>query len=56
MLVQPDTRSFATAATDPDTDAGGKVLEDLARASLKTRDVVIYSGHSGPFYGFALAN
>lgn len=43
-------------ATDPDTDAGGKVLEDLARASLKTRDVVIYSGHSGPFYGFALAN
>ena len=43
-------------ATDPDTDAGGKVLEDLARASLATRDVVIYSGHSGPFYGFALAN
>ena len=42
--------------TDPDTDAGGKVLEDLARASLKTRDVVVYSGHSGPFYGFALAN
>lgn len=43
-------------ATDPDTDAGGKVLEDLARNSLATRDVVIYSGHSGPFYGFALAN
>jgi hypothetical protein len=43
-------------ATDPDTDAGGKVLEDLARASLATRDVVVYSGHSGPFYGFALAN
>jgi len=43
-------------ATDPDTDAGGKVLEDLARASLATRDVVIYSGHSGPFYGFALAD
>jgi hypothetical protein len=42
--------------TDPDTDAGGKVLEDIARAALKTRDVVIYSGHSGPFYGFALAN
>lgn len=42
--------------TDPDTDAGGKVLEDLARASLATRDVVVYSGHSGPFYGFALAN
>jgi hypothetical protein len=43
-------------ATDPDTDAGGIVLEDLARNSLKTRDVVMYSGHSGPFYGFALAN
>jgi hypothetical protein len=43
-------------ATDPDTDAGGKVLEDLARTSLATRDVVVYSGHSGPFYGFALAN
>lgn len=42
--------------TDPDTDAGGKVLEDLARASLAKRDVVVYSGHSGPFYGFALAN
>lgn len=43
-------------ATDPDTDAGGRVLEDLAKASLATRDVIIYSGHSGPFYGFALAN
>lgn len=42
--------------TDPDTDAGGKLLEDDVRASLQTRDVVIYSGHSGPFYGFALAN
>jgi hypothetical protein len=43
-------------ATDPDTDAGGKVLEDIARASLAKRDVIMYSGHSGPFYGFALAN
>jgi hypothetical protein len=42
--------------TDPDTDAGGIVLENDMRASLKTRDVVVYSGHSGPFYGFALAN
>lgn len=42
--------------TDPDTDAGGKVLEDEARNSLAKRDVVVYSGHSGPFYGFALAN
>ncbi len=42
--------------TDPDTDAGGKVLEGLATASLAKRDVIMYSGHSGPFYGFALAN
>ena len=43
-------------ATDPDTDAGGVVLEDLAMGSLASRDVIVYSGHSGPFYGFALAN
>lgn len=42
--------------TDPDTDAGGVILENEARNSLKIRDVVMYSGHSGPFYGFALAN
>jgi len=43
-------------STDPDTAAGGKVLEGLAMESLAKRDVIIYSGHSGPFYGFALAN
>jgi hypothetical protein len=42
--------------TDPDTDAGGKVLEGEMRDSVKKRDVIVYSGHSGPFYGFALAN
>jgi hypothetical protein len=42
--------------TDPDTDAGGKVLEAEMRDSVKTRDVIVYSGHSGPFYGFALAD
>ncbi|MCA9547812.1 MAG: lamin tail domain-containing protein [Myxococcales bacterium] len=42
--------------TDPDTDAGGINLEDDMRASLAERDVVVFSGHSGPFYGFALAN
>lgn len=41
---------------DPDTAAGGKKLEADMRASLASRDVIIYSGHSGPFYGFALAN
>lgn len=42
--------------TDPGTDAGGRVLEEDMRASLASRDVIVYSGHSGPFYGFALAN
>lgn len=43
-------------ATDPDTDAGGRLLEDLMRASFRDREVIVFSGHSGPFYGFALAN
>jgi hypothetical protein len=43
-------------ATDPDTAAGGKVLEADVRSSVATRDVVIYSGHAGPFYGFSMAN
>ncbi len=42
--------------TDPDTAAGGRQLEDDMRESLRTRDVIVFSGHSGPFYGFALAN
>jgi hypothetical protein len=42
--------------TDPDTDAGGKVMERDMFSSLTDRDVVVYSGHSGSLYGFALAN
>lgn len=42
--------------TDPDTDAGGRALEEDMLASFKNDDVIMYSGHSGPFYGFALAN
>ena len=42
--------------TDPDTDAGGEQLEADMRHSLAHRDVIVFSGHSGPFYGFALAN
>ncbi len=44
------------AGSDPDTAAGGKQLEADMFTSLKSREVVIFSGHSGPFYGFALAN
>lgn len=42
--------------TNPDTDAGGRVLEGDMRRSFKEREVVVYAGHSGPFYGFALGN
>lgn len=43
-------------STDPNTDAGGKRLEADMFASLKSRDVIVYSGHSGSLYGFSLAN
>jgi len=42
--------------TDPDTDAGGIQLEKDMLTSLKSRDVIIYAGHSGSLYGFALSN
>ncbi len=42
--------------TDPGTAAGGKVLEDDMRQSFKDKEIIVYSGHSGPFYGFALAD
>lgn len=42
--------------TDPDTAAGGIVLENDMRESFRSREVIIYSGHSGYLYGFALAN
>lgn len=57
--VRVEVRLFyghAGGDTDPDTAAGGRQLEADARTSLATRDIIIYSGHSGPFYGFALAN
>lgn len=44
------------AATDPDTAEGGKQLEADMLESLAKREIVIFNGHSGPFYGFALAN
>lgn len=42
--------------TDPDTDEGGRLLEEKMIESLESDEVIIYSGHSGPWYGFALAN
>ncbi len=41
---------------DPDTDAGGRVLDADLRRSLRESDVIVFSGHSGPFYGFSMAN
>lgn len=41
---------------DPDTSAGGKVLEADMRDSFAKKELIIFQGHSGPFYGFALAN
>jgi Lamin Tail Domain len=42
--------------TDPDTDAGGIILENDMINSFENREVIVYSGHSGPLYGFALGN
>ncbi|MFT7582626.1 MAG: hypothetical protein ACI9MR_004308 [Myxococcota bacterium] len=44
------------ADTDPNTDAGGKQLKRDIIESLKTREVIVYSGHSGPFWGFSMGN
>jgi hypothetical protein len=45
-----------TAGADPDTDEGGAKMEAQMYASLADRDVIVFSGHSGNYYGFALAN
>jgi hypothetical protein len=46
----------AKANANPTTDAGaGNLMSDL-KASLKTRDAIIFTGHSGYTYGYALAS
>ncbi|MFU8803150.1 MAG: lamin tail domain-containing protein [Bradymonadaceae bacterium] len=42
--------------TDPDTDAGGRTLEEAMVESFRVNEATVFSGHSGPWYGFALAN
>ncbi|MGE5183670.1 MAG: hypothetical protein ACM31C_16475 [Acidobacteriota bacterium] len=44
------------AENDTETDAGGKVLEADVRESFKKRDVIVFEGHAGPFYGFSMAD
>jgi len=44
------------STTDPDTAQGaGNLKKDLIK-SLETREVIVYSGHSGPFWGFSMGN
>ncbi len=57
--VEVEVRVFygrSGSETDPDTDEGGIALEEDVRASFADRDAIVYSGHSGPFYGFAMGN
>lgn len=55
-LHHPGDASQNVPGPDPDTDEGGRELEADVRESLKSREVIIWAGHSGPLYGFALAN
>lgn len=55
-LYHPGDAAQNVPGPDPDTDEGGRELEADARESLKSREVIVWAGHSGPLYGFALAN
>lgn len=44
------------AGPDASTDTGAQQMERDMRDSLANSDVILFSGHSGPYYGFALAN
>jgi hypothetical protein len=45
-----------TDGYDPETDAGGIAMEKAMTDSLAASDVIIFFGHSGQYYGFALAD
>ncbi len=49
---QPDV----APGPDPDTDEGGDQLNADMYESLRSREVIVFDGHSGNYYGFALAN
>lgn len=55
-VFHPGDVTQGAPGPDPDTAAGGKQLEDDMRESFLKREVIMYLGHSGPLYGFALAN
>jgi hypothetical protein len=45
-----------TPGPDPETDEGGLEMERVMYESLAGSDVIIFSGHSGHYWGFALAD
>lgn len=55
-IFHPGDPANHVLGPDPDTDEGGKILEADMRDSLAHREVIVFEGHSGPLYGFALAN
>jgi hypothetical protein len=55
-IFHPGDPANHVLGPDPDTDEGGKILEGDMRDSLAHREVIVFEGHSGPLYGFALAN
>ncbi len=55
-IYHPGREDQGVPGPDPNTDEGGKELEADMRASLAEKEVVLFSGHSGPTYAFALAN
>jgi hypothetical protein len=55
-VFHPGAADMNAPGPDPDTDEGGKLLEADMNQSLGEREVIMFVGHSGPLYGFALAN
>ncbi len=55
-IFHPGDPAQMVPGPDPDTDEGGKLLEADMRDTMKNREVIVFEGHSGPLYGFALAN
>jgi hypothetical protein len=55
-IYHPGDPAQNVPGPDPDTDEGGKILENDMKESFKSREVIVFEGHSGPLYGFALAN
>lgn len=55
-IFHPGLAEQGVPGPDPNTDAGGRQLEADMRESLREREVVIFTGHSGPTYAFCLAN